>query len=265
MFVLFRRLGRRASVGRYAPTIALLLGVIVFLALVGIERSGQGGSLGHLPGSGPERARTSRYVHLVAAMTLPALALGCEMLIRRRRALAIPIVVVLLVGVPGNIRLLQEPDHYFDNSYATRIHLLTLPRLPMADQLRHSTQPVPIQRFVAEGLTYGWLVDSAAAGRLPAAPKLPASVISRLVRELFLVAAVAKQHLECEPAPKVSMRVLEKGDTLTIERGGAYVAYDPLGGAVSTPVLLRNSTVMAVVGPMRVRITRVFPGVLLCT
>jgi hypothetical protein len=264
MFVLFRGLGWRTALGRYAPTIALLVGAIAFLTLAGIERSGQGGLLGRIPGSGPERARESRYVHLVAAMTLPALALGAQALIRRWRALAIPIVAALLVGVPGNVRLLARPNQYFANARATRVQLLALPHLPMADQLRHSKRPVPFQRFVPEGLTIGWLVDSADAGRLPAAPKLAPAVTSRMVLDYFLVPVISTRPVECRPADRISTRVLERGDRLTIERGGVFAAYDPLGGTRSTPVVLKGETVMALVGPMRLRITRVFPGVLLC-
>jgi len=63
--------------------------------------------LAHAIGTGPERARQSRYVYLTAAMALPALALAADAIVGRRRFLAIPIVALLLVGVPGNVHQLR--------------------------------------------------------------------------------------------------------------------------------------------------------------
>src|SRR5262249_56512809 len=124
-----------------------------------------------LHSSGPERARESRYVYLIAAMVLPALAIGADALISRWRYLAVPIVVVLLLGLPGNIHRLMHPERLqqFGNSAATHAEILGVPRLPLAVQLRGSRRLVTIQnpRFAQEGLTYGWLVAGAESGRIP--------------------------------------------------------------------------------------------------
>jgi len=132
---------------------ALLIGGLVFLFATGVVRAGQGGLTAFAARTGPERARESRYVYLVAAMALPALAIAADAVIRRWRALTVPVVLVLVLGLPGNIHRLATPAQYFANSTATHQQILALPRLPMADQLRDSRLPVTLQypRFAFEG------------------------------------------------------------------------------------------------------------------
>jgi hypothetical protein len=80
---------------RGAVPAGLLVGAVTFLVITGIGRGSDFFGVG-LAGSG-------RYVHVVAALMLPALALAADALVRRWRA-ALPVVLVLLViGIPGNI------------------------------------------------------------------------------------------------------------------------------------------------------------------
>ena len=169
LFVLFRGRGWHAPLGKLSVVLALLAGGLVFLLVTGALRSGQGALLALVNHSGPERARDSRYVYIVAAMLLPALALAADALIRFKWQFAIPIVAVLVVGLPGNIHELMTPTAYFANSHATKAEILAIPTWPNAGQLSGSQRLLPIEggRFAAEGLTYGWLVDQARAGKFP--------------------------------------------------------------------------------------------------
>ncbi len=180
LILVFRARSRRGPLGELAAPIALLAGALVFLIVTGTARAGQGGLLVLVNGTGPERARDSRYVYLVAAMTLPALVLAADALIRRWRLLAIPIVGLLLVGLPGNVRVLATCTRLpgtpscspaslppFGNAAVSRQQILAIPHLPLAEQLRGSSTPVPIARLVPEGLTFGWLLGADAAGKLP--------------------------------------------------------------------------------------------------
>lgn len=96
----FEDLRRRASVPG-----AMLVGAVTFLAIAG---------LGRAAAWGPEFARSGRYQHVVAALTLPAVAVAADALVRRWRV-AVPIVAVLLViGIPGNVEALADypvPPH----------------------------------------------------------------------------------------------------------------------------------------------------------
>jgi hypothetical protein len=264
--------GSLFPLGPLASTFALLGGALLFLVLTGIVRAGQGGLLFLLNASGPERARESRYVYLIAAMALPALAVGADALIARWRYLAVPLVIVLLLGLPGNIHRLMNPQDLsqFGNSAATRAEIVALPRLPLANQLRGSRRLLAIQspRFAQEGLTYGWLVAGAESGRIPDPGPLNPVVASTWTLQNFLVPTSVTRAVElhCAPAPASSILVLEKGDQLTIERGSVAITYVPLAGAPSlrTPPV-KPSTLVALAGPLRVRIVPASKGVLLCS
>jgi hypothetical protein len=266
--LLVRERGPRAPLGSLAVPVALLVGGVVFLVVTGVARAGQGSGAALVNGVGAGRARDSRYVYLIAAMALPALALAADALIRRRRLLAIPLAVLLLVGLPGNIRDLSKPLSLppFHNAVGTKAEILAIPRLPFADQLRQSHLPVPIQapRYSAEGLTYGWLIDN--AGKLPGPGVLFPIEVSTFVRQLFLVPSSPTSAVHCEPVPRSSIRTLAKGEKLTFERGAASVAYIPLGGVRSALQVneVNSSTVVALVGPLRVIIKPLTAGVLIC-
>jgi len=57
---------------------------------------------------------------------------------------------------------------------------------------------------------------------------------------------------------------LQRGRKLTVERGSVVVRYAPFGGTPSFPVTIRPSTVVALAGPLRLRIVPLGPGVMLC-
>ena len=266
LVVVFRARGRTSRFGVLAVPIALLLGGLVFLFATGIVRAGQGGLTAFAARTGPERARESRYVYLVTAMVLPALAIAADALIRRWRASTIPVMVVLVLGLPGNIHRLATPARYFANAAATHQQILALPRLPLADQLRDSRVPVTLQypRFAFEGLTYGWLVKGVESGRIPApGPRGPFQDPTDVLTN-FLVPAQVPGPVTCVPAPAVSFRVLEKGRTLTIERGPVFIRYAPQGGAPSLKKRFAPSTLAALVGPLRLRIAPIGKGTEIC-
>ena len=264
LVVLFRGRGLHTPLGPLAAPLALLAGALVFLIVTGVLRSGQGALLFLANGTGPERARDSRYVYVIAAMVLPALALAADALIRLKWQLAIPIVAVLLVGLPGNIHQLMSPSEYFANSRAFRAWILEVPRLPYAEQLSGSQRLVPIdgQRYAAEGLTFGWLIDS--AGRIPAPPALAPNVRATMVLRLFLLPKVVNTPRECVPAPKSSVRVLQTQETLTLQGGGAYIRYVPQGKARSLVARFKPGSYVALAGPMRLRVNPDGTGVRLC-
>jgi hypothetical protein len=177
---------------------------------------------------------------------------------------------VLLLGVPGNIHRMMDPSDLFANSRVTHTEIVAVPRLPLAKQLRGSHRLVTIQnpRFAQEGLTYGWLVAGAEAGRIPDPGPINRFLASTWTLENFLVPTRITRPVElhCDPAPASSIRVLERGDQLTIEGGSVHITYVPLGGAPSlrTPPV-PASTLVALAGPLRVRIVPVSEGVLLCS
>jgi hypothetical protein len=244
------------SFGRLAPPFALLGGGVVFLLVTGVARAGEGGLLSLLATSGPERARESRYVYLIVAMLLPALALAADALLRRWRVIAIPLVVILLAGVPGNIHSLMHPEDLspFANALVTRNQILEAPRLPMIGQLARSRQPYPNPRLAAEGLTFRWLVENAASGKIPEPPHQPPYQVSTDVLRLYLVPAVLRSPVKCSPLPLATERVLGPGDRIAIQGAFVFIRYLPFKGQASARIVVRPSSLVALAGPLRLRI-----------
>ena len=136
---------------RGAAPFALLVGAGVFLLITSVGRAG-------LPGA----SYRSRYIDLTLALTLPALAVAADVLIRRWRVLAIPIVVVLLLGVPSNLRAVANyTKGQAADARRYRQTVFALPRLPLAARVPQLLEPLP-------GITIGWLRAGAASGRIPA-------------------------------------------------------------------------------------------------
>jgi hypothetical protein len=255
---------RFGSLGKLAPPFALLAGGLVFLIASGIVRSGQGGLLGLLSTSGAERARESRYVYLVVAMLLPALALAADALIRRWRLIAIPIVAVLLVGVPGNVHALMNPRDLFALSLSSRDKILEVPRLPLVDQLAGSRQPIPDTRLAAEGLTFRWLVDNAANGKIPAGPPRPSYRVSTDMLQLYLAPTQLTSIVTCKPLPLGVVRDLARGDKITIKGASLFIRLVPASGQPSFRQRFRPGTFVALAGPLHLRIVAASPKSMLC-
>jgi hypothetical protein len=96
---------RRAFRRRAAAPLALLAGAITFLTITGFYRSGQSNGLALLySGFGPEHARTPRYVHIVAALVLPALALGAQTVIQHwKKGTVVMLALLRCVRTSGHV------------------------------------------------------------------------------------------------------------------------------------------------------------------
>ena len=94
LLIAWARLPREDLRRRAAAPAAMLLGSLVFL---GVTALGRGASFGIA------FAERSRYVHVVVALTVPALAVAADGIARRWRVLTPVLIVLFLVGVPGNM------------------------------------------------------------------------------------------------------------------------------------------------------------------
>ncbi len=234
--------------------LALLAGAFLFLLVTGLVRSGQAASLAGTHGTGPERARQSRYVYLVAALALPALAIAADTIARRRRVLAIPIVVLLLLGVPGNIEDLRTYANLSSIDRAEfRREVLAAPRLPLATRLPRRSRPAPTASFY--GLTLGWLLDSSPSGRIPSPGTLTPTQQSSLELRLALSRALVPIHEQCRTLSGTERLVLQVFHKLTLRSGTASIIYVPKGGAPSMPLLFQPGTsYVAAAGPLPLEI-----------
>lgn len=248
-----RDLGLGAVRGRLALPAALLVGAVVFLLVTGLVRSGQAGPIAGSVSVGPGRARQSRYVYLIVAMALPALALAADAVARRRRLFAIPVVMILLVGVPGNVRKLATfTDQSLLDRQAFRTAVLEAPRLPRAAELPPETSPATPTRFA--GLTLGWLINSLPSGRVPAPRRLTATEIATQTMRLALRPGVDPATRGCRTFTEVGEIVLRARQRVTLKSGLATIAYVDPDGTVASPEPFAPVTLGAAIGPLRVRV-----------
>src|SRR4026208_1974547 len=86
---------------------------------------------------------------------------------RRRRLLVVPIIALLVVGLPANAQELSGYSPRYATPRGTRHAILPLPRRPAppapppARPPPGPRGPSPGRRRSAEGLTWGWLLASA--------------------------------------------------------------------------------------------------------
>jgi hypothetical protein len=245
--------GITALRGRVAAPIALLVGSIVFLVLAGIQRAGVPTRYGGIfKGLGPEGARDSRYVYVVAVMVLPSIALAADAIIKRQRQLAAPLAVLFVVGLAGNIHEFNDYGYTLARAHSDSRLIEIAPRLPIAHQLPRSLQ---VGSALQGGPTLGWLLESARSGRIPLVRLTPNGLATETLQlALQPLAAGAARTGSCRTLTTTTptTTVLRKGDSLTLTTGTASIIYMPTGGGRSRPMPVpTGQTFAAIAGPLK--------------
>jgi hypothetical protein len=243
----FRDDARGVLRGRAALPVALLLGSLTFLVITAVVRAGTQNAAPGETGLGPEHARLSRYVYLVAALSLPMVAFAADAIVRRWRQAVIPMVVLLLVGLPGNIQKFSEYARPSPFAKSRRAYVLEAPRLPIARQLPRSLE-------LGVDLTMGWLIDSVPSGRIPKPPpRTPLDIANESI-SLALQVTSKPPSGSCVPLMAPTVRTLARGQRVSVRSGKATATYVPVGGAPSTPRPFASSAFVSEIDGLRVRI-----------
>jgi hypothetical protein len=140
---------------QWAAPLGLLAGAISLLCITGYGRAGLA-----------LFTEKSRYLYLLIALLLPAFAVAVDAVMLRWRRVAPVVVVLLLIGVPGNINAIINYMNrpVVQNQGMYRRMIISLPRVEAAKDVPRDT--IPDQEF-AHFVTIGWLLDGAASGRIP--------------------------------------------------------------------------------------------------
>jgi hypothetical protein len=190
-----------------AAPIALLAGSVIVLAITALGRVE----------FGPDFARESRYLSLVAAMTIPALAVAADALVRRWRRLMPLAIAIFLVGIPGNISALADDQRQLKPAYkATRQTMLSLARVPRARVTPRSLHPDSVG---AESVTIGWLLDGVADHKIPAPGAIPRSL--RMSDDYRLSFYQHRGHV-----PTTSCTTLRVGRKIALEAGDVVGVFE---------------------------------------
>jgi hypothetical protein len=221
--VALRQRRRSGELRQLAAPVALLMGSVVFLAIT---------STGRIT-FGVETARASRYLYLIAAMTLPALAVAADAIARSRRTLAPVAMALFLVGIPSNVRALVDSQDTLKPFYAsTREMFLALPRDPFAAEVPRSLRPESVN---ARQVTIGWLLDGVAHHQIPA----PRQTSTRTRASNRFRLSLDQEHA---PAPTAPCRVLDGPFTTAMKKGDVLGFYDHA-------LLIGPATGLKLVGP----------------
>jgi hypothetical protein len=231
------RLRRRA-----AATAALLIGAAVFLAIAGVGRA----SL-----FGPSVARSSRYLHIVAALSLPAIAVAVNAVVRRWRLLGAFAVVLLLVGLPGNINFLVHYDKRVKYGLGNPDLMLAFPRIPTARHVPRGLRPAP---DLAPYVTIGWLLDGVANGRIPK-PERVGPLVSATARLRLSLRQLqrAPNTSHCRTLHDPRTRSLTKGTAIGFNGGRLRVSMAQNPAVQVSYGIGFGRTLVAVRGPLRLR------------
>jgi hypothetical protein len=235
---------------RAAAPVALLIGAALFLAIAGVGRA----SL-----FGPSVARSSRYLHIVAALSLPAIAVAAEGFMRRSRALGAVAVALLVLGMPGNVDFMVHYDTRVKNGLGSPDLILALPRMRLARDAPRELRPAP---DVAPYVTIGWLRDGVADGRIPTPDRVaPLTSATANLRLSLLQSKRRPAPLHCSALRAPVTRTLTAGQSIVFNGGRIRVALAQNPFIQVSYGIWYGRTLVTLRGPMTLRLESDRPSV----
>lgn len=184
---------------RYAAPAGLVIGALAFAGLTAWSRAVLG----------TDFATQSRYVHVLAALVLPAVAVAADAVVRRYEVLVVPVALLLLVGVPGNLDTTWNQTGRGRGDRGDREVYLAFAEVPVARDAPDWVRPDPT---AAPELTLGWLRDARADGHLPAVgPIDPKIAAEATLRHALQQVAPPARLTDCSPLTEPAERRLEPG------------------------------------------------------
>src|SRR5262245_2376767 len=150
-------------------------------------------AIGRVADYGVELASAPRYIYVAAALFLPVIALGAQGLTRRWVGLGAAPLVLLAIGLPTNIDLLENRNPFelgAHDQVAAVAHSHLLPQIP-ADTRLFTTSLAP-----ELGPTAGWVRAAAAQGRI-SEPQNPTLLADADALIALSQAGSAASHREC--------------------------------------------------------------------
>lgn len=192
---------------RMSSPFGLLVAAAVFAVLTAWSRAGIYAG-----------ATEGRYLHVLAAMVVPAVAVAADAVARRSSLLATLVVILLLIGVPANLRTSWSQD---TDGSATRPDRVLFTAFPVVEAVRDAPDSIVPDVSSAPDLTLGWLRRAARQGRLPTPDEVPTEVVEGVVFR-------ASVQLGYLGPSTTSCPVLSGRQTVHLEPGDLL----PFGGAI---------------------------------
>jgi hypothetical protein len=145
-------------------------------------------------------AKASRYVGLMAAMALPALAVAADALAKRRPWTTPLVIAVFLVALPFNVIMFGDnPVLTPGNFDGMRTYVATLPDNPLVERVPPWVRPNETLLGQPD-MTVGWLLEADRRGELPEITETMHPLVAQLVPIQLGVATIdggTPDGLEC--------------------------------------------------------------------
>jgi hypothetical protein len=219
-----------------AVPVGLLVGAVAVAILTAWSRAS----------FGVEFARQSRYEHIIGALCLPALAVGADALARRWKLLAPAVVVVLMVGIPGNLDITWNQTGPGRADRNERAIFKAFATIPAADEGAGWERPDPNS---AGPVTLAWLRDVIEAGRLDPPAYVSPQVAEEAELRLSLQQVRRRRRFDaCQVVTEPLRLHLEKGDSFTFTE---TIRVSKTGGNPRRPLQFEGGESGSVIQVMR--------------
>jgi hypothetical protein len=238
---------------RAAAPLGLLGGGVLFMVLA------VGGRIGHADVAFrlgaihqiEDVARAGRYVHLLAACLLPALAIATDALIQRWKVLVPAFGLLFIVGIWGNVNAIEQTGTE-RLRLGPKDYLLAVGQTPVEDDVPARTK---ILGFSGPEVTMGWVRSGVRSGRIPTPSYSETQLASVALSIALEVHAVDSTLNRCAPLASPVQRQLQKGESFDVRNGPVSVVlmHDSVSSNPQT-LAAGQSRIVARAGPLDLRV-----------
>jgi hypothetical protein len=232
---------------RFASVTGLFVGGLVFVVTTTINRGFA------VTTSSDAAARVPRYLYVIAALFLPAIAAAASIL-ARRRLIVLAMVVLLLLGLPGNLRLLY-PSGLARVALGRPAIVVALATSPLLARAPDGMQPNP---FLLPDMTAGWLRNAVAGGEVPMDVTVSQKDRDGATEALSLEQVARPTRHRCRAVPANSSFPVDVREEIVLPTGVSTVSLLSSNGRPSSAVLtyIAGDRVLRVLhGPLEVQVT----------
>jgi hypothetical protein len=252
-----RNLGLTRTRTVLAIPIGMFGGALFFLVVTGTVRAGVNSVFGGFTTAGPKLGADERYAYVVVTLVSPLLAVAIDAVLNRWRRLLPAFLVVVVACTPAYLlqfrddARLRRPGSNDVGQATDEQRVLTVPRLPLAEQLPRGLQIATLQRAgpLSPRVALGWLLDAAASGRVPRPGHSTPQDEATLTLDLALARSQAAEPSHCVQIDKPTEDVLAQGEVMTIRHDDVQATYES-PSAKSRRRTLRPGTYVALAGPL---------------
>jgi hypothetical protein len=206
-FILAARQRTKAGWAQLALPFALLCGTVLLLASVASDHADVLGT------KGAGFPRQSRYVSLLAAMSIPALAVAADALTRAWKWLLPLAMAMFLFAIPHNLDAARQTERIKRPLFAgTRLAVEIVPRAPTARTVPRSLHP---DILTAPDLTVGWLLGALERGKIPSpGPMTPTNLGKADFRLSFIQETGTPPRAKCPIMARPLVVPMNAGDVI---------------------------------------------------